>query len=170
MKKTNYSYVGVSFIILIFGIIVIPSIVNRIQNKDITRSESRSKDVKLTVANQTSLSYLVINGQKKKVIPFSFINQNGTLVSNNDYKGRVYLVEFFFSTCPTICPRMTKNLVDIQNTFPQHSNFGIASFTINPDFDTPEVLKNYAENNGVTNPKPVTTTLRISKPLGVSLR
>ena len=47
---------------------------------------------------------------------------------------------------------MTKNLVDIQNTFPQHSNFGIASFTINPDFDTPEVLKNYAENNGVTNP------------------
>jgi len=74
MKKTNYSYVGVSFIILIFGIIVIPRIVNRIQNKDITRSESRSKDVKLTVANRTALSYLVINGQKKKVMPFSFIN------------------------------------------------------------------------------------------------
>ncbi len=152
MKKTNYSYVGVSFIILIFGIIVIPRIVNRIQNKDVTRSESRSKDVKLTVANRTALSYLVINGQKKKVMPFSFINQNGTLVSNKDYKGKVYLVEFFFSTCPTICPRMTKNLVDIQNTFPKRSDFGIASFTINPDYDTQEVLKDYAENNGVTNP------------------
>lgn len=152
MKKTSYSYVGVSFIILIFGIIVVPKIIDRIQNNDITRSESRSKDVQMSVSDDTPLSYLVINGEPKTVMPFSFINQDGKTISNEDYKGKVYLVEFFFSTCPTICPKMNKNLVDIQNTFPDRSDFGIASFTINPEYDKPKVLKTYAENYVVTNP------------------
>jgi len=152
MKKTSYSYVGVSFIILIFGIIVVPKIIDRIQNNDVTRSESRSKDVQMTVSDDTPLSYLIINGEAKKVMPFSFINQDGNTITNQDYAGKVYLVEFFFSTCPTICPKMSKNLVDIQNTFPDRPDFGIASFTINPDYDTPSVLKTYAENYGVTNP------------------
>jgi len=152
MKKTSYSYVGVSFIILIFGIIVVPKIVDRIQNNDITRSESRSKEVQMTVSDTTALSYLVINGEAKKVMPFSFNNQNGDTISNKDFAGKVYLVEFFFSTCPTICPKMNKNLVDIQNTFPDRSDFGIASFTINPDYDTQAVLKAYANDYGVTNP------------------
>ena len=152
MKKTSYSYVGVSFIILIFGIIVVPKIIDRIQNNDVTRSESRSKDVQMTVSDDPPLSYLIINGEAKKVMPFSFINQDGKTITNQDYAGKVYLVEFFFSTCPTICPKMSKNLVDIQNTFPDRPDFGIASFTINPDYDTPSVLKTYAENYGVTNP------------------
>jgi protein SCO1/2 len=152
MKKTSYSYVGVSFIILIFGIIVIPKIVDRVKNNDVTRSESRSQEVQISIKDKAELSYLMINGEPKKVMPFSFINQNGDMVSNEDYLGKVYLVEFFFSTCPTICPKMTKNLVDIQNTFPKRSDFGIASFTINPDYDTQEILKKYAINSGVTNP------------------
>jgi protein SCO1/2 len=152
MKKTNYSYVGISFIILIFGIIVIPRLVDRVQNNDISRSESRSKEVKLTVSDPTPLAYLVINGAPKKISPFAFTNQDGVLISNQDYLGKVYLVEFFFSTCPTICPKMTRNLVDIQNSFPNQGDFGIASFTINPDYDTQDVLKAYAQNQGVTNP------------------
>jgi protein SCO1/2 len=152
MKKNKYSYVGISFIILIFGIIVIPKIVDRIQNNDITRSESRSKAVQMTVSDTTSLSYLIINGEPKKVMDFKFSNQDGVMISNADFEGKVYLVEFFFSTCPTICPKMNRNLVDIQNTFPDRPDFGIASFTINPEYDTQEVLKTYAENYGVTNP------------------
>jgi len=152
MKKTSYSYVGVSFIILIFGIIVVPKIIDRIQNNDVTRTESRSKDVQMTVSDDTPLSYLIINGEAKRVMPFSFVNQDEKTISNDDFAGKVYLVEFFFSTCPTICPKMNKNLVDIQNTFPDRPDFGIASFTINPEYDTPSVLKTYAENYGVTNP------------------
>lgn len=152
MKKTSYSYVGVSFIILIFGIIVVPKIIDRIHNNDVTRTESRSKDVQMTVSDDTPLSYLIINGEAKRVMPFSFVNQDRKTISNDDYAGKVYLVEFFFSTCPTICPKMNKNLVDIQNTFPDRPDFGIASFTINPEYDTPSVLKTYAENYGVTNP------------------
>ena len=152
MKKTNYSYVGITFIILIFGILFVPKIVDRITNNDITRDESRSKKASTQVNDEDELAYLVINGEPKKVPDFSFTNQHGNTITNNDYIGKVYLVEFFFTTCPTICPRMSKNLVQIQNNFEGYENFGVASFTINPDNDTPEVLKAYAENYGMTNP------------------
>jgi protein SCO1/2 len=151
MKKT-YSYIGISFIVLVFGIIFIPRIVTRIQTGDITRSESRSQEIKLKVRDNSSLSYLVINGEKKQVPPFSFTNQNGAIITNKAFENKVYLVEFFFTTCPTICPKMNQNLVDIQKAFPNRDDFGIASLTINPSYDTVEVLKQYAAQYGVTNP------------------
>jgi len=152
MSKNKYSYIGIAFIILVFGIIFIPKIIDRISNKDVTREESRSKKVSTAVNDEDELAYLIINGERKKVPDFSFINQNGNVITNKDFEGKIYIVEFFFTTCPTICPRMNKNLVDIQNNFPNNPDFGIASFTINPDNDTPEVLKAYAERYEVTNP------------------
>lgn len=150
-KKTNYSYIGIAFILLVFGIIFIPKIIERISNDDIIRDESRTDQVK-DKSFASDLEYLIINGERKRVPSFSFTDQNGKTITNNDYQGKVYVVEFFFTTCPTICPRMNKNLVQIQNTFKDFENFGVASFTINPDYDTPEVLKNYAESYGITNP------------------
>lgn len=150
-KQTNYSYIGIAFIILVFGIIFIPKIVDRIVNNDVTRNESRSDQVK-DIGFASELEYLIINGQRKKVPDFSFTNQNGQTISNKDYHGKVYVVEFFFTTCPTICPRMNRNLVQIQNTFNEYKNFGVASFTINPEYDTPQILKEYAQTYGITNP------------------
>jgi protein SCO1/2 len=152
MSKTNYSYVGIALVILVFGIIFIPRIVDRITNKDVTREESRSKNVSTQLSDETKLAFLNINGQPKKVPDFSFTDQNGNTITNKDYDGKVYLVEFFFTTCPTICPRMNSNLVQIQKNFEGIDNFGVASFTINPKNDTPEVLKAYAEKYGITNP------------------
>ena len=152
MKKTNYSYVGIAFIVLVFGILFVPKIIDRISNDDITREESRSKKASTQVDNNEELAFLEINGEPKKVPEFSFTDQNGNTITNKDYEGKVYLVEFFFTTCPTICPRMSKNLVQIQSNFQGYEDFGVASFTINPDNDTPEVLKVYAENYGITNP------------------
>ncbi len=151
MKKNNYSYIGIGFVILVFGIIFVPKIVDRIKNDDVIRTESRSSNIS-TQSDDKPLEFIVINGESKKVPSFSFINQDGIIISNKDYEGKVYLVEFFFTTCPTICPRMNKNLVDIQNNFKGFENFGIASFTINPEHDTQEVLKEYASKYGVTNP------------------
>jgi len=151
MNKTNYSYIGISLIILVFGIIFIPKIIDRITNDDIIRNESRSDQTKEKVY-VSDLAFLEINGTPKKVPAFSFTNQNGETISNKDYEGKVYVVEFFFTTCPTICPRMSKNLVQIQNSLKDFENFGVASFTINPEYDTPEILKQYAENYGMTNP------------------
>ncbi|NNE32628.1 MAG: SCO family protein [Winogradskyella sp.] len=152
-KKTNYSYIGIAFIILVFGIIFIPRIINRVSNNDIIREESRSEEV-LTASKDydSDLAYLEINGERKKVPVFSFTNQDGETITNEDYLGKVYVVEFFFTTCPTICPIMNKNLVEIQNEFIDFENFGVASFTITPNIDTPEVLNAYADAYGITNP------------------
>nr|WP_313791503.1 SCO family protein [Lacinutrix neustonica] len=141
MKKNNYSYIGIAFIILLFGIIFIPKIVNRIKANDVVDNSGRSK----TIANPTdaekkaqALSFIEINGQRKKVPNFSFTNQDGKTITQDDYLGKVYVVDFFFTTCPTICPRMSENQVDIQEVYKDNANFGIASFSIMPATDTPK--------------------------------
>lgn len=151
-NKTNYSYIGIAFIILLFGIIFIPRIVDRIKNGDVVRNESRSDQAKDKNKYVSDLAFLEINNQPKKVPSFSFKDQNGNTVTNKDYEGKVYVLEFFFTTCPTICPRMNRNLVQIQEEFKGFDNFGVASFTINPEHDTVEVLKAYAESYKITNP------------------
>jgi protein SCO1/2 len=158
-KKNNYSYVGITFIILVFGIIFVPKIIDRISKDDITRDESRSKNVTTDDKKQkdkpykSDLAYIPsIDGGHKKVPSFSFTNQLGEKITNEDYLGKVYVIEFFFTTCPTICPRMNRNLVEIQNEFKDFENFGVASFTITPEIDTPEVLKAYADKYEITNP------------------
>lgn len=156
-KKSNYSYVGISLIILIFGIIFIPKIIDRVTQGEIVRNDSRSQGVSTskvtdTKKNKSDLRYLEINGQPKKVPSFSFTNQEGKTITNKDYLGKVYVVEFFFTTCPTICPIMNRNLVVIQDQFKNSDNFGVASFSIAPHIDTPEVLKDYAAKYGITSP------------------
>lgn len=145
MKK-NYTYVWVSFIVLIFGIIFIPRIIDRVKSGTIVENDRMN-----VAANSGELAYIVLNGEKRKVPEFSFVNQDSLLITNEDYKGKVYVVEFFFTTCPTICPIMNQNLVQVQNEFKNYDNFGVASFTINPEYDTPRVLKEYAEKYGITN-------------------
>ncbi len=152
MKKNNYSYIGIAFIILLFGILFVPKIVDRVKNNDISRSDRMSEGQDNNFSNSEKLSYIEINGKQKKVPNFSFTNQDGKTITQDDYKGKVYVVEFFFTTCPTICPRMNRNLIDVQNSFRNENNFGVASFSITPEIDTPDVLKEYASNYGVTNP------------------
>ena len=152
MKKTNYSYIGITFSILVFGIIFIPKIIDRISNDDISRHESRSNQQKEQGSKTSDLVFITSNGENRKVPNFSFVDQHGKTITNKDYEGKVYVIEFFFTSCPTICPRMNKNLIHIQNEFIDFEDFGVASFSINPDYDTPEVLKAYAEKYGVTNP------------------
>jgi protein SCO1/2 len=145
MKK-NYTYIWVSAVVLVFGIIFIPRIISRVKTGSIVESD------RLNVANNSGdLAYIVLNGKKRKVPSFAFVNQDSLLITNDDYTGKVYVVEFFFTTCPTICPIMNQNLVEIQNQFKEFENFGVASFTINPEYDTPSVLKQYAEKYGITN-------------------
>tara|TARA_B100001769_G_scaffold224617_1_gene185536 strand:- start:104 stop:844 length:741 start_codon:yes stop_codon:yes gene_type:complete len=149
--KNNKKNIIIFLLILILGLVFVPRIVNRLKNDDISRSESRSIKFDNFEKNIEPLPYLLVNNERKKVPNFKFINQNGKSISNNDYLGKVYIVEFFFTTCTTICPIMNTNLVHIQNSFTAFPNFGIASFTINPEFDTSEVLKLYAKENDINN-------------------
>ncbi len=84
-----------------------------------------------------------------KVPDFEFINQDGKTINNKTYEGKVYVVEFFFTTCPTICPIMNRKMVKVQDEFFGNPDFGIASISITPDIDTPEVMKNYAKEKGI---------------------
>lgn len=151
-NKTNYSYISIAFIILVFGIIFVPKIVDRIKNKSIVENDRLNVQTENDTKVKSDLAFIEINGEPKKVPAFSFTDQNGDIITNIDYEGKVYVVEFFFTTCPTICPKMNSNLVQIQNAFSEFDNFGVASFTINPEYDTPQVLKAYAEKYDITNP------------------
>ena len=140
----NKSYIGISFIILLFGIYAIPRIVTRIKNGTIVQNDRMSSQ------NETVIdTSLVKIHQAPK---FELTNQNGIQINNTSYLGKVYLVEFFFTTCPSICPIMNKNMVLIQNEFLTNKDFGIASISINPENDTEKVLKQYAEQYGATIP------------------
>lgn len=137
----NKSYIGISFIILLFGILVVPKIIDRVKNNDVVKSD------RLNVQNNHVESGLVKIGAAPK---FSLTNQNNKTITNADYKGKVYVLEFFFSTCPTICPKMNASLKEVQQQFNGMKDFGIASITINPEKDTPEVLKTHMEELGIT--------------------
>ena len=119
----NKSYIGISFIILIFGIWAVPKIIAKFQKSDLV--------------------------EIGPVPEFKLTNQDNTIISDKDYLGKVYVVEFFFTTCPTICPKMNQNMLQLQDAFYGNPNFGIASITIDPAKDTPQVLKDHADLLGV---------------------
>ena len=139
MKK--YSYIGISFIVLIFGIIVFPKIMDRIENQSINDTK------RLSLSDE--LSFIKLNGEKRKVENFLFLNQDSLLIGNEDFKGKVYVAEFFFTRCPSICIEMNQNMKILDEEFGGRDDFGIASFTIDPVNDTPVVLKKYAERLNV---------------------
>lgn len=151
MVMINKRNILIIILIIVFGLVFVPRIIDRVKNNDISRSESRSLKLDNFEKNIKPLPYLLMNNERKKVPEFNFVNQNGELVSNNDYIGKVYIVEFFFTTCTTICPIMNTNLIHIQNSFTKFSDFGIASFSINPEYDTVNILNQYANENGIIN-------------------
>ncbi|MEN5234397.1 SCO family protein [Sphingobacterium faecium] len=79
---------------------------------------------------------------------FRFVDQDSNWISNADLKGKIYLADFFFTRCPTICPIMSKNMLEVAKHFQHEPRFTILSHTIDPDHDTPSVLKTYAQKLG----------------------
>jgi protein SCO1/2 len=138
----NKSYIGISFIILLFGIYAVPKIVDRIQNNDIVKGDRLDKIGSATKNDEK----LVKIGPAPK---FELVNQDNKKITNETYKGKVYVLEFFFTTCPSICPKMNLSMLAIENKFFGNPNFGIVSITIDPSHDTPEVLKAHAKLLGV---------------------
>ncbi|MFV5691599.1 SCO family protein [Flavobacterium sp. LT1R49] len=138
----NKSYIGISFIILLFGIYAVPKIIDRIQNNDIVKGDRLDK------VGETKKN----DGKLVKIGPapkFELINQDNVKITNETYKGKVYVLEFFFTTCPSICPKMNLSMLAIENSFFGNPNFGIVSITIDPTHDTPAILKAHAKLLGV---------------------
>jgi protein SCO1/2 len=87
------------------------------------------------------------------IADFSFTNQNGKTITQKDYEGKIYIADFFFTTCKSICPKMTTNLVDVQKAFLDNPKVKLLSFTVMPDIDSVSILKDYAKINGVVDSK-----------------
>jgi protein SCO1/2 len=92
-------------------------------------------------------------GYNHKIAPFAFTNQNGKKITNKDYYGKIYVADFFFTTCQTICPKMTDNMVWLQNKIKDNPKVKLLSHSVFPDEDTVEVLKKYAKEKGVIDEK-----------------
>lgn len=144
MKKQNYSYVGITFVLLVFGIIFIPKIISRIKDAQIVDMDRHN----LAHATQKDVDMAIIGPAPE----FQLTNQRGELLSNKELNGQIYVVEFFFTTCPSICPIMTQNLLKVQSAFAEETGLSLISVTINPTYDTPEVLSEYAQKYGITHP------------------
>ena len=92
-------------------------------------------------------------GYNHKIAPFAFTNQNGKKITNKEYEGKIYVADFFFTTCQTICPKMTDNMVWLQNKIKDNPKVKLLSHSVFPDEDTVEVLKKYAKEKGVLDEK-----------------
>jgi len=91
--------------------------------------------------------------EKHTIPPFTLINQLGDTISDKTFNNKIYVTDFFFTFCPGICPKMTKNMGIIQEVFKDDNDILLLSHSVTPTHDTPEKLHQYAEANGVISSK-----------------
>ena len=87
------------------------------------------------------------------VLDFNLVNQNGITISQEDYKGKIYVVDFFFTVCPSICPIMTNNILELQTEFLAFDQIMFLSISVTPEMDSVPVLRKYADDKGVIDSK-----------------
>ena len=88
-----------------------------------------------------------------KIADFELINQNNKTVTNKNYDGKIYIADFFFTTCPGICPIMTDNMITLQEKFLDDDQVLLLSHTVTPEIDSVSVLKSYSIEKGVIDSK-----------------
>lgn len=138
LMNNNIKYIGLLIIIILFGIFSLPKIYERVVNSDIKDSNRLNTNERL--------AYLTISDEKRKAPDFLLTNQDSILISNDDMIGKVYVLEFFFTRCPDICIEMNQNMKLLDEEFGDYNDFGIISITIDPNNDTPSILKKYSES------------------------
>ena len=143
---SNYKWIGIS--IIVWGIISVSlfySILKPVERLPIYQPASvNSELVDTTIIHKINYH---------KISDFSLINQNGETVTQNKYDNKIYVADFFFTTCQSICPIMTKNMKDIQNKLIKDSEILLLSHTVFPEIDSVEVLKKYAVENEIIDSK-----------------
>jgi protein SCO1/2 len=148
MQSFFYKYRKFFGVLLVFSIITISLFYSALKPKKSLPIYTPS-DVNPELVD-TTVQYIA---NKHRIADFSFTNQNGKTITQKDYEGKIYVADFFFTTCKTICPKMTTNLVDVQTAFLDNPKVKLLSFTVMPDIDSVSVLKEYAKINGVIDSK-----------------
>jgi protein SCO1/2 len=112
-----------------------------------------SEKKKLPVINPIDISEEMVDpellrvGYGHKIGDFSFLDQDGNTITQRDVKGKVFVAEYFFTTCQTICPIMNKQMQRVHEAYRGNDQVNILSFTVNPEIDTVEQMKRYADEH-----------------------
>lgn len=141
-------------LILVGSIVITGMIIAGFINKYYFSDDYRNPNNRLKVINPTDVNEALVDSsiahikEGHTVGEFAFKNQEGILITQEDLKGKIYVADFFFTTCGSICPKMTTQLQRVQKEFKGDPNLKILSHTVNPRIDTVEVMKAYAERFG----------------------
>ena len=118
---------------------------------------SCTKEIKkLPIYGRSKITKKVVNGEviidtiNHSINNFSFFNQDSIEITRETFDNAIYVADFFFTTCPTICPIMQNNLLLVYNEFSENNNVKYLSHTINPEYDNSKILKKYAQKLGVS--------------------
>ena len=143
---SNYKWIGLSIIVWgIISICLFYTILKPIERLPVYQPAS--------VNNELVDSTIVHKINYHKISDFSLTNQNGEIVTQKKYDNKIYVADFFFTTCQSICPIMTKNMKDLQDKLIEDSEILLLSHTVFPEIDSVEVLKKYAIDNSVIDSK-----------------
>lgn len=148
MKAFFYKYRKFFGVLLVFSIITISLFYSALKPKK-TLPIFNPSDVNPELVDST-VQYI---SKYHTIADFSFVNQNGKTITQKDYEGKVYVADFFFTTCGSICPKMTTNLVEVQKAIVNNPKVMLLSHTVFPETDSVPVLKAYAIKNGVIDSK-----------------
>ena len=116
-----------------------------------------SSKEKLPILGNREAIVKTVNGKQivdtlyHQIPDFDFISQDSVKITQKDFAGKIYVADFFFTTCPTICPKMKTQMLRIYKKFKDNPKVAILSHTIDPRHDTPAVLKEFSKNLGIQN-------------------
>ena len=118
-----------------------------------------NSNFELPILGRTKIINKEVNGILTKdtishrIADFTFVNQDGAIVTNSSFKNKIYVADFFFINCPSICPEMSKQMYRIYEKFLENEHVSLLSHTIDPEYDTVAALANYARLLGVNSEK-----------------
>lgn len=142
----DYKYFGIALLVLSIIIVSIFYSILKVENP-------------LPIYQPAMVNYEMVDSTIQhqinyhKIADFSLINQNGVTITQNDYKGKIYVADFFFTTCQTICPIMTNHMVQIQKELINDNEVMLLSHSVTPEIDDIKQLKQYALEKGVNDKK-----------------
>ena len=148
MKSLLYKYRKFFIVLILFSVVTISLFYSALKPQK-TLPIYNPADVNPELVDST----VQYKSKYHTIADFSFINQNGDTITQKNYEGKIYVADFFFTTCGSICPKMTTNLADVQKAVLNNPKVMLLSHTVFPEVDSIPVLKAYAIKHGVVDSK-----------------
>ena len=148
MKSFLYKYRKFFIVLIVFSVVTISLFYSALKPQK-TLPIYNPADVNPELVDST----VQYKSKYHTIADFSFVNQNGDTITQQNYEGKIYVADFFFTTCGSICPKMSTNLTEVQKAVLNNPKVLLLSHTVFPEVDSVSVLKAYAVKYGVVDSK-----------------